>query len=124
MILVDTNVLMYTAGADHPHEAPSIAFLKLAADGRVEACLDAEVLQEILHRYRLARQIVPRVLPVEAEAVDRARELMERAPHLRARDAVHGAIALSLGGEICSYDADLDAIPGLKRRQPDECPRH
>jgi hypothetical protein len=54
----------------------------------VDAALDAEVLQEILHRYRairrwpegrsvydLARQIVLIVIPITAEVVDLARHL-------------------------------------------------
>ena len=51
-MLVDSNIFMYAAGADHPHKAPSSAFLAAAADGRVEAAVDSQVLQEILHRYR------------------------------------------------------------------------
>jgi predicted nucleic acid-binding protein len=52
MILVDANVFMYAAGAEHPHKAPSRIFLEKVAGGEIEAALDAEVLQEILHRYR------------------------------------------------------------------------
>ena len=51
MILVDSNVLMYTAGSEHPFKARSVAFLERVAEGSIEAVIDAEALQEILHRY-------------------------------------------------------------------------
>ena len=86
MILVDANIFMYAAGAEHPHKAPSLAFLRQIADGRVEAAVDAEVLQEILHRYRpirrweegrqvyaLARRIVPMVVAITDQIVADAR---------------------------------------------------
>jgi uncharacterized protein len=134
MILVDSNVLMYAAGAEHPNKLPSVAFLERVANGEVEATIDAEVLQEILHRYRalgrwqdgrrvydLTRALFPSVVPVTAEALDRARALMDRNEGILARDAVHGAVVLTHGFEaICSYDRDFDGIPGIVRREPRE----
>ena len=132
MILVDSNVLMYAAGAKHPHKAESVALLERIAKGGIEAAVDAEVLQEVLHRYRalgrwedgrrvydLARRIVPVVLPVTAEVVDLARSLLDRHPKLMARDALHAAVCehASLDA-ICSFDRDFDQIPGLRRTKP------
>ena len=51
MILIDSNVLMYAAGSDHPNKSKAVTLLKRVADGHAEAVIDAEVLQEILHRY-------------------------------------------------------------------------
>jgi uncharacterized protein len=133
VILVDANVLMYAAGAAHPHKCPSVAFLERVAGGGVEAAIDAEVLQEILHRYRalerwesgrlvydLARRVFPLVLPITAEVVDRARSLLDDHRHLAARDALHAAVVFTGGlGGICSWDRDFDAIPGLARREPE-----
>lgn len=133
MILVDSNVLMYAAGADHPHKAPSVALLERVAAGEVDASIDAEVLQEILHRYRairrwdegarlydLVRSIFSVVLPVTAPVLDDARELLDRYPHLMARDALHAAIARrETGGLIYSYDRDFDLVDGLSRREPE-----
>lgn len=132
MILVDANVFMYAAGTPHPHKAASVAALRRIAAGELEAVTDAEVLQEILHRYRmlrrwedgkrvydLARRIVPQVLPVSLEVMDEARRLLNRLPRLQARDAVHAAVARVHGAEaILSHDADFDQIPGLRRRDP------
>jgi predicted nucleic acid-binding protein len=123
---------MYAAGTEHPNKAPSVAFLESVARGEVEAIVDAELLQEILHRYRaidrwtvgrrvydLARQIFPAVLPVTSEIVDRARILLDEYDGLMARDALHAAVVEmnSLEG-ICSYDRDLDRITTIRRTEP------
>ena len=134
MILVDANVIMYAAGADHPHKRPSIALLERVARGEVEATIDAEALQEILHRYRaigrwedgrrvfdLARQLFRHVVPVTAEVLDRARRLLDTDRRIMARDALHAAVVMSEGLEaVCSWDRDFDRIKGLVRREPGE----
>lgn len=132
MILVDANVFMYAAGADHPHKAPSGAYLERIARGEVEAGVDVEALQEIMHRYRamgrwedgrrvydIARSIVPITLPITGEIMDRARDLLDAHDGLAARDALHAAVALLSGAAaICSYDRDFDRIAGLRRVEP------
>jgi uncharacterized protein len=134
VILLDSNIFMYAAGAEHPRKQPSARFLEQVALGRVEAALDAEILQEILHRYRaiqrwtdgqrvydLARQIVPLVIPVTVEVLDRARALLDRYSALSARDALHAAVVQSHGlSAICSYDRDFNGIEGLRRIEPEE----
>jgi hypothetical protein len=132
VILIDANIFMYAAGADHPNKEPSRVFLERVAEGEIEAVVDAEVLQEILHRYRalhrwpeggrvydLARQIVPLVIPVTAEILDTARALLDRYPDLVARDALHAAAALvHRASALCSFDGDFDQIEGLRRIEP------
>jgi hypothetical protein len=134
MILIDANVFMYAAGAPHPCKQPSVRFLTLVAEGKIDAATNAEVLQEILHRYRaihrweqgrsvydLARELCPRVLPVDAAVMDRARALMDRQPALIARDAVHAAVFdLVDARALCSYDRDFDSIPGMRRSPPQD----
>jgi hypothetical protein len=133
VILVDANVIMYAAGAEHPHKRPSVAFLERVARGEVEATIDAEVLQEILHRYRaigrwedgrrvydLARQLFRSVVPVTAEVLDRARRILDTDRRIMARDALHAAVVMTDGLEaVCSWDRDFDRIKGLVRREPD-----
>ena len=132
MILVDANILMYAAGAPHPHKGPSTAFLERVATGAVDGVVDAEVLQEILHRYRalgrweegrrvfdLARTLFPVVLPVTAEVMDRARLMLDAYPDLMARDALHAAMVLEQRLEaVCSYDRDFDPVAGVLRVEP------
>ena len=132
MILVDANIMMYAAGTEHPNKKPSIAFLERVATHQVEAAIDAETLQEILHRYRAihrwddgktvydkSRQIFETVFPITAEILDHSRSLLDSYPALMARDAVHAAVTEvnALSG-ICSFDHDFDQIHGLRRMQP------
>lgn len=132
MILIDTNIIMYAAGAEHPHKSPSAALLERIAAGEVEATIDAEVLQEILHRYRaigrwkdgrvvydLARQIFPNVVPLTSLILDRAREILDTDSRIMARDALHAAVAITEGMDaVCSYDRDFDRIMGISRWDP------
>ncbi len=132
MILVDANILMYAAGAPHPHKAPSARWLEAVARGEVDATVNVETLQELLHRYRaigrwsdgrrvydLARTIFPAVVPITAAVLDEARRLLDRHPMLMARDGLHAAVVLVEGLEaICSYDRDFDLIPGVRRVEP------
>lgn len=133
MILIDANVLMYAAGAEHAHKIASVRCLRAVAEGRVEGVLDAEVLQEILHRYRAigrwaggskvydsARRVFPIVLPITAEVLDGARRLLDESPRVSARDALHAAVVdrFELEG-ICSYDRGFDHVRGLRRMEPD-----
>lgn len=132
MILLDTNLFMYAAGADHPNKPAAARFLERVASDDVEAVIDAETLQEILHRYRairrweegrrvydLARTLIPVVLPITAAILDAARDLLDRHPALMARDALHAAVALAhTGGALCSFDEDFDEIDGVRRIEP------
>lgn len=134
MILLDANILMYAAGAEHPNKAPSLALLERVARGEVEAGADVEVLQELLHRYRaigrwndgrrvydLARQIVPAWLLIDVAALDRARALLDDDASLPARDALHAAVYLEAGAAaFCSFDKGFDRISGLHRIEPSE----
>ena len=129
MILIDSNVPMYLVGAAHPHKSDAQRLLeRLALDNR-RLVSDAEVLQEILHRYvaigrRDAIQpafeallaIVDDVLPVTIETLQRARDLVLGSAALSARDAVHVAVMQQHGvEEILSFDRGFDGVPGVRR---------
>ncbi|MCU0726626.1 MAG: type II toxin-antitoxin system VapC family toxin [Planctomycetes bacterium] len=132
MILVDACVFMYAVGAPHPLKERSLGWLDRAAAGEIEAAVDAEVLQEILHRYRalhrwkegrvaydLARRAVPLVVPLTARILDEARALLDRHPKIMARDALHAAACRIHRAEgIASFDTDLDGIEGVLRIEP------
>ena len=132
MILVDANILMYAAGADHAHKTSCLELLSRVAEGEVDAALDAEVLQEVLHRYRAierwsagarvyddARRIFSVVLPITVETLDLARHLLDGHRAIGARDALHAAVVeLHQLEGICSYDRGFDLIPGVARIEP------
>lgn len=90
---------------------------------------DAEVLQEILHRYsainrqdaidpaiQLTLSVVDEVFAVEKSEVLRASEIVQSRTVLSARDALHIAIMERQRiRSILSFDADFDHWPGLRR---------
>lgn len=129
MIFVDSNIPMYLIGAPHPHKADAQVFLeRLTADGE-RLVTDAEVLQEILHRYtaigkreaigpalQTTLDIVDEVLSVAKAEVMRAAEIIQNPASLSARDALHIAVMERHGiRSILSFDADFDRWPGLHR---------
>ena len=88
MILVDSNIPMYLVGAPHPHKADAQRLLERLITDRQRLVTDAEVLQEILHRYvaidRRAIQpafdallgVVDQVLAVDGMVVQRAKQIV------------------------------------------------
>lgn len=129
MILLDSNVPMYLVGADHPHKVDAQRLLERIISDSRRLVTDAEVLQEILHRYVAIRrrdaiqpcfnvvlEVVDEVLPVTLETVSDAREIVIGHPDLTARDAIHLAVMRRHGiGEILSFDRHFDGVPGVKR---------
>lgn len=120
---------MYLVGAPHPHKADAQRLLEKLISDRHRLVTDAEVLQEILHRYvainrREAIQpafdallgIADQVLPVDAAAAGRAKEIVMGHRQVSARDALHLAIMEHHGIEqILSFDAGFDGFPGVER---------
>ncbi len=129
MILIDSNIPMYPIGSAHPNkEAARRALGETVAAGE-PICTDAEVMQEILHRYSAIGRpqdidpafdallsIVDVVYPIERADVERARRLMLGKTRLSARDAVHVAVMQGRDiGRVMSFDRALDVIPGIER---------
>jgi predicted nucleic acid-binding protein len=120
---------MYLVGAPHPHKADAQRLLERAIAARERLVTDAEVLQEILHRYvaierRDAIQpafeallgVVDAVFPVDQAAVLRAREIVLAYPRLSARDALHAAVLEQRGiRRILTFDRGFDELPGIER---------
>ncbi len=120
---------MYLVGAPHPHKANAQRLLEKLITDRQRLVTDAEVLQEILHRYvaidrRDAIQpafdallgIVDQVLVVDGTVVQRAKQIVLGYRQLSARDAVHLSVMEQNGIErILSFDSGFDAVPRIKR---------
>ena len=129
MIFIDSNIPMYLIGADHPHKSEAQVLLERLIAAGQRLVTDAEVLQEILHRYaaigkreaigpafQLLLEIVDDVLAIEKVDVQRAGEIVQNRELLSARDSVHIAVMERHGvRSILSFDADFDRWPGLKR---------
>jgi uncharacterized protein len=129
VIFVDSNVPMYLVGSSHPN--------KIAAEQTVAALIarqeklvsDAEVLQEILHRYAAIGRLdaiqpafdallglVDEVFPIETANVQRAKTILVGQYRLSARDAIHLAVMEQHGVQhILSFDQGFDRYPNIRR---------
>lgn len=120
---------MYLVGAPHPHKTDSQRLLeKLVAD-RQRLVTDAEVFQEILHRYTAINRrdaiqptfdallgTVDEVVPIDRAVVDQAKQIVLAYRSLSARDGVHLAVMQRHGIErILSFDSGFDGFPGITR---------
>jgi predicted nucleic acid-binding protein len=133
LIFLDANIFMYAAGQDSPQRKPCQKFLRRVVEGKApRVCTDAEVLQEIVHRYRslgadaLAFRIFDSVialgipiLPVGVDEVGRARRLLESWPRLSTRDGLHLGVMEAHGiVDVLSYDKDFDRVTWARRAEP------
>ena len=129
MILVDSNIPMYLVGAAHPHKRDAQRWLEKLVSERARLVTDAEVMQEILHRYVAIKRreaiqpafdallgVVDQVLAVDHAMVERAKQIVLGYTRLSARDAVHVALMEQHGIEmILSFDSGFDGFPGIER---------
>ena len=129
MIFVDSNIPMYLVGGAHPNKNAARRLLERAIADNEPLATDAEVLQEILHRYTAIDRrdgigpafdavlgVVDVVHPIEREDLERARRLLRTAPCLSARDAVHIAVMQRREiDRILSFDEGFDGIVGIER---------
>ena len=120
---------MYLVGAPHAHKSDARRLLEKVVSECQSLVTDAEVLQEILHRYvaidrRDAIQpafdaligIVDQVLAVDRSIAERAKQIVLGYRQLSARDAVHIAVMEHHGIEqIMTFDSGFDGFPGITR---------
>jgi len=120
---------MYLIGAPHPHKSEAQLLLERLIVSGQRLVTDAEVLQEMVHRYaaigkreaivpafRLLLDVVDDVLAIEKADVLRAGEIAQNRTMLSARDSLHIAVMERHGiRSILSFDGDFDRWPGLKR---------
>jgi predicted nucleic acid-binding protein len=129
VILVDSNIPMYLVGAAHPHKLDAQRLLESALSADERLVTDAEVLQEICHRYvainrREAIQpafdailgVVDDVLPIGRADVEHAKDTLLRYQTLTSRDALHVAVMARHDiAQLMSFDGGFDAYPGIER---------
>ena len=130
MIFVDSNVPMYVVGSNEALKAAAVAAIEAAITADERLVSDAEVLQEILHRYTAIRRpeaiqpafdvlldAVDEVLPIEMADVQAAKEVLLARYRLSARDAVHVAVMRRHGIDtVITFDRGFDGYPGIRRR--------
>jgi uncharacterized protein len=120
---------MYLVGSPGPHKTDAQRILERLVIQHERLVTDAEVLQEILHRYSAINRrqdiqiafdavlrVVDEVLPVHRSAAERAKQIVLSYHRLSVRDAVHVAIMEQHGIErILSFDTGFDGLPGVTR---------
>lgn len=125
MILLDTTVLLYAVGGDHPLRAPARRVITAIGDGHLAATTTPEVLQEFTHvraRRRgradavaLAQDLATLLTPltvVSADDLRRGLRTFEGAEQLGCFDAVLVAVARRLDALLVSADRVLLAAMG------------
>lgn len=126
MIVLDTTILAYAVGDEHPLRDPCRRLLAAHADERVEATTTVEVIQEFAH-IRARRRTRPDAIHVARlyaaafsllvttpEDLDRGLGLFEQFPALGAFDAVLAAVALDRRAQgLVSADRAFASVAGL-----------
>jgi hypothetical protein len=121
---------MYLVGAAHPNKHAARAALERAVAEGERLLTDAEVMQEILHRYTAINRpaaidpaleallgVVDEVVAIDRELVLAAGRLLARVEGLSARDAIHVAVMRRHGiDDILTFDTGFDVVTGLRRR--------
>ena len=132
MIVLDTTVLLYAVGDEHPLRDPSRRLVRAIGDGRVAATTSAAVIQEFAHvraRRRGRRdaatqaahfaELLAPLLPLTHDEVGPSLELFERHPELDAFDAFLAAAALAQDARaLVSADRAFTAIVDLPHVVP------
>ncbi|MGA9286249.1 MAG: type II toxin-antitoxin system VapC family toxin [Solirubrobacteraceae bacterium] len=134
MILLDTTVLVYAKGADHPFRDPCRRLIDAIAEEQIEATTTVEALQEFVHVRAQRRNrsdavalggdyadLLAPLLTVEDEHLRRGLSLFERHERLGAFDAVLAATALDADvSALVSADAAFSHVSNLPHVVPDE----
>jgi hypothetical protein len=134
MILLDTTVLVYAKGADHPFRDPCRKLIDAIAQGEIEATTTVEVLQEFVHVRAKRRtrfdavalggdyaDLLAPLLTVEDQHLRRGLSLFEHHEGLGAFDAVLAATALdSDANALVSADTAFSYVSNLPYVVPDE----
>lgn len=131
MIVVDTTVLVYAVGEEHPLRAPCRDLIEIAARGEIRATTTVEVLQEFAHvraRRRprddaaaLARsyaELFAPLLSVEGQDLVAGLRLFERSAVLGAFDAVLASATLRSKATLVSADGAFQDVRGLRLLNP------
>lgn len=132
MIVLDTTILVYTQGSEHPLREPCRRLVRAISLGEVQATTTVEVIQEFLHvrsRRRDRRlavadarayaHLLAPLLTVDEAMLREGLIVHGSASSLGAFDAVLGAAALAAGAEaLVSADSAFREVPGLRHVLP------
>ncbi len=128
MIFIDSNIPMYLVGSSHPHKIDTQQMLERAVSANERLVTDAEVLQEILHRYTVIDRrdaiqpacgallaVVDEVFPIELADVEKAKDILLQTQGLSARDSLHMAVMQRRRvADIMTFDRGFSGLPGIR----------
>jgi hypothetical protein len=133
MIVLDTTVLVYAKGADHPLRDPCRELVAAIAEERIEATTTAEVIQEFVHVRARRRErsdaaalgrdyaeLLSPLLGVTRDNLQRGLVLFEKTPRLGVFDAVLAEATAGAGAAaLVSADTAFADLPGISHIVPD-----
>ncbi len=127
LLFLDVNVPMYAAAKAHPYRDSCRWVMTEITEGRIQAGIDTEVIQELLYRYgaigspkigvdiaKHLMAIIPTIYPILVQLFARY------APQgVQARDVIHVAVMQNNGlSKVISTDSHFDKIHGISRLDP------
>ncbi len=127
MLVLDTSVLVYASGADHPLREPAVRLLRDVVASRVSATTTPEVLQEYAHvrarrrergdafsqAERFAELLGPLTVVNTRDVLEGLR-IWSQTSTLGAFDSVVAAVAIAHGWEAVSSDRSFGSVTGLQ----------
>lgn len=133
MIVLDTTVLVYATGGEHPLREPCRRLVTAVADGLVQATTTVEVVQEFTHVRSRRRpraeaaelgaayaDLLAPLLPVSVADLHHGLRLYRESDRLGAVDAVLAAAGLAAQATaLVSADSAFSQVPGLTHLVPD-----
>ncbi len=134
MIVLDTTVLVYAKGVEHPLRDPCRRLIDAIARGELEATSTVEVIQEFVHVRAQRRErsdavalggdyvdLLAPLLTVDEERLRRGLALFEHNDRLGAFDAVLAAAAIDIDTTaLVSADGAFADVPDLTHVIPDD----
>jgi len=139
-LFIDTNIVMYAAGKEHPYKSACARIISSIADGTFHRDIgapvtDTEVFQEILYRYALVGrwesgilickrflELGLEILSFDSNEVENMIVLAEayKEKGIPPRDLVHVAVMINHGiRKIVSVDSHFDLINEVTRVAPE-----
>jgi predicted nucleic acid-binding protein len=132
LFFIDTNILMYAVGTEHPLKQPCLRILEKISQGEIAAATDTEVFQEVAYRYwsqkkwsialevlRDFQHLFSEIYPVEKQHLDLFYSLLTDEKKLSPRDVIHIAVMQSQGlKNIYTADRAFANVRGLKVHFP------
>lgn len=133
MIIVDTNILLYATGTEHPLREACRQIVRDIGDAKLDAYVTDVVIGEFIHA-RARRSSRAKASALAVSLVDFATDILEMTPRARTtaidlfagstrisiNDAMIAAVAIEHGASVMTADADFQEIPSLAVIHPAE----